>query len=61
MGSGLLFLVLSVAFAFVGGMLLEKSLSIYRHNKTCDWLSEIAEEMIEQEKELPFGEFKKEN
>lgn len=44
---GLIFLVLSVAFAFVSGILLNKAIVVYWHNKEVDWLHEIAQELKE--------------
>ena len=59
---GFIFLILSVAFAFASGMLLQKALEIRNHNKTCDWLHEIAEELKENaiNKIEPFEDFKNE-
>lgn len=56
---GSIFLILSIAFAFVSGILLEKAITIYQHNKTCDWLHDFAEELREEalEKIKPFDEF----
>ena len=45
---GLIFLVLAVAFAFVGGILLDNALTIRKHNKTCDWLDSIAEDLRDE-------------
>jgi hypothetical protein len=58
---GFIFFVLSIAFGFVSGMLLQKSLEIREHNKTCDWLKEIAEDLKEQyfDSLSPFEEFDK--
>jgi hypothetical protein len=56
---GFIFLILSVAFAFVSGILLEKALEIHNHNKEVDWLHEIAQELQEEQisKIKPFEEF----
>lgn len=58
-GFGFIFLILSVSFAFVSGMLLNKAMVIYNHNKTCDWLHDIAIELAKEEIEKikPFEEF----
>lgn len=58
---GFIFLVLAVAFAFVSGILLEKALTIHKHNKTCDWLHELAQELAKEKIEQikPFEEFEK--
>jgi hypothetical protein len=53
---GFIFIVLAVSFAFVSGILFEKALAIHKHNKTCDWLHEIAKELMEEEL-VPFKEF----
>jgi hypothetical protein len=53
---GFIFLVLAVSFAFVSGILLNKAIAIYWHNKEVDWLHDIVEELRE-EKEKPFEEF----
>lgn len=56
---GLILLVLAVSFAFVSGILFNKAIAVYWHNKEVDWLHEIAEELqkdaIYQIK--PFEEF----
>lgn len=56
---GLIFLILSVAFSFVSGILLNKAIAVYWHNKEVDWLQEMAKELqkeaIRQIK--PFEEF----
>lgn len=57
---GLFQLCLSNAFAFVGGIFLNKAFVIKRHNETCDWLHDIAEDLRQyqiEETELPFEEF----
>lgn len=46
---GFVFLVLSVAFAFVSGILLNKAIQIHQHNKACKFLEEIHEFLLEQE------------
>ena len=58
---GFIFLVLSISFSFVSGILLEKALVIHKHNKTCDWLHELAQELAKEEIEQikPFEEFEK--
>lgn len=45
---GTLLLIIAVAFSFVSGSLLQKSLEIRKHNQTCDWLHDIAEDLREQ-------------
>ena len=35
-------------FAFVSGVLLQKALEIRKHNQTCDWLHDIAEDLRSQ-------------
>jgi hypothetical protein len=45
---GLIFLILSVAFAFVSGILLNKAIAVYWHNKEVDWLREYLEELREE-------------
>lgn len=54
---GFLFLILSCSFSFVGGLLLDKALMIYHHNKFCDMLKNLPDN-IEEEK--PFEEFESE-
>lgn len=56
---GIALLIFSIAFGFVGGILFEKALTIYKHNQVCDWLHEIAEELREEasKKIKPFEEF----
>jgi hypothetical protein len=58
---GIVFLILTTAFAFVAGMLLIKAIEIYKHNKACDYLKEIAEAIIDAEiKNIkPFEDFDK--
>lgn len=51
---GFLFLILTCSFSFVGGILLDKALMIYHHNKFCDMLEKLPNK-IEEEK--PFEEF----
>ena len=60
---GFVFLVLSVAFSFVSGMLLNKSIAVYKHNKICDWMHSVAEDLYEEEMEniKPFDEFENNN
>ena len=60
---GLIFLILSVAFAFVSGTLLEKAFTIHQHNKTCDWLHDLAKELAKEQMEniKPFDEFESKN
>jgi hypothetical protein len=57
---GFIFLILSISFSFVSGILLNKAIAIYRHNKVCDFLKDIHEFLREQteEKTEPFEEFK---
>jgi hypothetical protein len=57
---GFVFLVLSVAFSFVSGMLLVKALAIRWHNKEVDWLHSVAEDLYEEEMNQiePFEDFK---
>lgn len=57
---GFIFLILSVAFSFISGALLNKAIMIYNHNKACDFLEEIHEFLREQSIEQiePFDEFK---
>lgn len=57
---GFIFLILSVGFAFVSGILLQKAIFIYQHNKEVDWLREIVEELRENaiNKIEPFEGFK---
>jgi hypothetical protein len=56
---GAICLILSVSFSFVGGILLEKAISIYWQNKEVDYLNELFEEYREQKSEQikPFEEF----
>ena len=56
---GFIFLVLAVAVAFVSGILLNKAIAVYWHNKEVDWLHEIAEELQKDAiyKIKPFEEF----
>jgi hypothetical protein len=58
---GFIFLILSIAFAFVSGIYLEKAITIYKHNKTCDWLHDIAQELRQKEIEKidPFEDIDK--
>lgn len=51
---GVFFLILSVAFSFVGGLLLQKAIFVYNHNKACEFLEDIHEYLLEKE---PFEEF----
>ena len=53
---GLIFLILSVAFAFVSGILLNKAIAVYWHNKEVDWLHENIDAFREKNEE-PFKEF----
>ena len=53
---GLIFLILSVAFAFVSGILLNKAIAVYWHNKEVDWLHEYIDAFREKNEE-PFKEF----
>ena len=59
---GFIFLILSVSFAFVSGILLEKAIFIHQHNKEVDWLREIAEELKKNaiNQIEPFEDFKNE-
>jgi hypothetical protein len=56
---GVLNLAVSVGFSFVSGILLEKAFAIHIHNKECDWLHEIVEELKAEaiESIQPFEEF----
>lgn len=56
---GFIFLILSVAFSFVSGILLNKAITIYAHNKEVEWLKEIVEELRQEAiKQIqPFEEF----
>lgn len=56
---GFIFLILAVAFAFVSGILLQKAIAIYQHNKVCEFLEDIHEFLKEQNE--PFEEFNNEN
>jgi hypothetical protein len=47
---------LSVAFAFVSGILLNKAIAVYWHNKEVDWLHEYIDAFREKNEE-PFKEF----
>lgn len=60
---GVLFLILSVAFAFVCGILLQKVIYIYYHNKEVEWLKSVHEAILESEMEKvkPFEEFNNEH
>lgn len=53
---GLIFLFLSVSFSFVSGILLNKAILVYWHNKEVDWLHDFAKE-LSQEQNKPFEEF----
>lgn len=57
---GFIFLILSVGFAFVSGILLQKAIFIYHHNQEVDWLKEISEELRQNaiNQIEPFGDFK---
>lgn len=59
-GFGVIFLILSVAFAFVSGIMLNEAIAVYLHNKEVDWLKEIAEELREEYYNSiePFEDFK---
>ena len=52
---GMIFLILSVALAFVSGILLQKAIDIYYHNKEVEWLEEMVDELTI--KDEPFEEF----
>lgn len=56
---GFIFLVLSVAFSFVSGMLLQKAIMVHNHNTTCDMLEELADDLYEEyiNQIEPFEEF----
>jgi hypothetical protein len=56
---GFIFLILSVSFSFVSGILLNKAVVVYWHNKEVKWLHEIAEELKEEaiQQIKPFEEF----
>jgi hypothetical protein len=56
---GVLFLILSVAFAFVCGILLQKAIYVYYHNKEVEWLESVHKAILESEVEKvkPFEEF----
>lgn len=58
-GIGILFLVTSVGFAFVGGILLERALQTHKHNQEVELLHYIMEELMKEEAEniKPFEEF----
>ena len=55
-GLGFIFLILSVAFSFVSGILLNKAIAVYWHNKEVDWLHEYIDAFREKNEE-PFKEF----
>lgn len=52
-----IFLVLSVAFAFVTGILFVRATIIYNYNKDLKKLEFFTKELKEMEKNEPFGEF----
>ena len=56
---GVLFLILSVAFAFVCGILLQKAIYVYYHNKEVEWIESVHKAILESEMEKvkPFEEF----
>jgi hypothetical protein len=58
-GIAFIFLILSVAFSFVSGILLQKAIFIHQHNKEVDWLKGIIEELKENAVSQiePFEEF----
>lgn len=56
---GFMFLVMSVGFSFVSGILLNKAVAVYNHNKEVEWLEEIAETLYDDIE--PFEEFDNEN
>ena len=57
---GFIFFIVACGFAFVSGILLEKAIQIYQHNKACDFLEDIHEFLREKSMEQiePFDEFK---
>lgn len=59
-GLGFIFFIVACGFSFVSGILLDKAIQIYHHNKACDFLEEIHEFLREQSTERiePFDEFK---
>jgi hypothetical protein len=42
---GTLNCIFAVSFAFVDGIFLNKAIILHEHNKTCDWLHDIANEL----------------
>ena len=54
-------LLLAVPFAFVCGILCEKANATHKHNQTCDWLHDIAQELRQKaiEKIDPFEDIDK--
>jgi hypothetical protein len=58
---GFFFFVIACGFAFVSGILLDKSIQIHQHNKACDFLEDMHEFLREQAMEQlePFEEFSK--
>jgi hypothetical protein len=51
-GIGFICLVISIAFAFISGILLFKALEVRNHNWICDMLHDLTLELEMQEKEL---------
>ena len=44
----IIFLVLAVSFSFVSGILLVRAITIYNHNKACDWLEKMAVDLRDE-------------
>ena len=58
---GVVNLLLAVPFSFVCGLLCEKAHEVRKHNQTCDWLHDIAEDLRKEaiERINPFDEIDK--
>lgn len=58
---GFIFFIVACGFAFVSGILLDKAIQIYHHNKACDFLEDIHDFLREQaiEQIEPFEGFSK--
>ena len=59
---GLIFLIITIAFSFVSGILVQKAIEIYKHNQLCDFLEHIEDYLEEEPEEItPFEEFESGN
>ena len=58
---GFIFFIVACGFAFVSGILLDKAIQIYHHNKACAFLEDIHDFLREQaiEQIEPFEGFSK--